>query len=318
MARPRRPLRWLRPHPCALACAFAALAVAALAQADTVAARAAAAFARGSWAEAAPLFDELVRREPANAAVRLQQGVVLLHLGRPDQGLTAIDKAAELGAPAPQVEFRRACAHAVRGDSTAALDALDRALQAGFGVLVQLQKEPLLESVRSTPRFASFVTRIERALNPCKHDPKYREFDFWLGTWDVVPNGAPPGTPGGVNVVTLEHGDCIVHEHWTGNITGESFNLYDKSRGTWVQTWVDSSGGLHEYRGGLDANGSMAFTAELAAVPGQTANPNGRVSTRLTFSKLPGGQVRQLSEQSSDGGKSWQVSYDLIYTRRSE
>jgi hypothetical protein len=153
---------------------------------------------------------------------------------------------------------------------------------------------------------------------PCKEDPKYREFDFWVGTWDVLPNNAKPGAKPGVNVVTLEHGDCIVHEHWQGNMTGESFNLYDASRGAWFQTWVDSTGGMHEYRGGLDANGNMVFTAELAAGPGQATNERGRVPTRLTFAKLPGGQVRQLSEQSTDGGKSWQVSYDLIYTRRRE
>jgi len=121
-----------------------------------------------------------------------------------------------------------------------------------------------------------------------------------------------------VNVVTLEHGDCIVHEHWTGKMTGESFNLYDASRGAWFQTWVDSTGGMHEYKGGLDANGNMAFTAELAAEPGQAKSANGRVPTRLTFLKLAGGQVRQLSEQSTDGGKTWTVAYDLIYTRRRE
>ena len=150
----------------------------------------------------------------------------------------------------------------------------------------------------------------------CKKNPKYREFDYWVGTWDVVPNNAPAGARVNENIVTLEHGDCIVHEHWRGAITGESFNLWDASRGAWFQTWVDSTGGMHEYRGGLDANGNMAFTAELAPYPGQATNERGRVATRLTFLKLGPDQVRQLSEQSTDGGKTWQVAYDLIYTRR--
>jgi hypothetical protein len=37
---------------------------------------------------------------------------------------------------------------------------------------------------------------------------------------------------------------------------------------------------------------------------------------RMTFSQLPGGQVRQFGEQSVDGGKTWATSFDLVYTRR--
>jgi hypothetical protein len=33
----------------------------------------------------------------------------------------------------------------------------------------------------------------------------------------------------------------------------------------------------------------------------------------MTFSKLPGGKVRQLWEASSDGGASWAVSFDGTY-----
>jgi len=175
-----------------------------------------------------------------------------------------------------------------------------------------------MASLRGDPEYDRIVKRIDQALNPCKADPKFRQFDYWVGEWDVVPNGAPPGSPLSENIVTLEHGDCIVHEHWkgAGGGTGESFNLYDASRNAWFQTWADSSGGLHEYKGGLDANGNMAFTAELAPNPGQPVNERGRVPTKLTFLKLGPDQVRQLSEQSADGGKSWQIAYDLIYTRR--
>jgi hypothetical protein len=36
----------------------------------------------------------------------------------------------------------------------------------------------------------------------------------------------------------------------------------------------------------------------------------------MTLSALPTGEVRQLSEQSLDGGKSWAVGYDFTYARR--
>lgn len=36
---------------------------------------------------------------------------------------------------------------------------------------------------------------------------------------------------------------------------------------------------------------------------------------RLRFFKTPEGGIRQLSERTPDGGKTWVVNYDLIYTR---
>ena len=83
------------------------------------------------------------------------------------------------------------------------------------------------------------------------------------------------------------------------------------SRDRWYQTWVDNSGGLHEYKGGLEG-ANMVYFADLAPPPGQT----GRVPTRLTFFNLDPNHVRQLSESTADGGKTWTVNYDLIYTRR--
>ena len=42
--------------------------------------------------------------------------------------------------------------------------------------------------------------------------------------------------------------------------TGQSFNIYDRVRKQWHQTWVDSKGGLHEYWGGLE-DGNMCSSA---------------------------------------------------------
>ena len=59
--------------------------------------------------------------------------------------------------------------------------------------------------------------------------PEYRQFDFWVGTWDVTMRGQPAGG----NLVTLEESGCLVHEHWTGTRggTGQSFNFFDRDDG---------------------------------------------------------------------------------------
>src|SRR5436305_7221358 len=79
---------------------------------------------------------------------------------------------------------------------------------------------------------------------PCRA-PEYRQFDFWLGDWDVY---NAKGTLAGRNLVTSEYGGCVLQEHWTSNgspaQTGSSFNTWSPGRRQWHQTWVDSTGGL--------------------------------------------------------------------------
>jgi hypothetical protein len=144
----------------------------------------------------------------------------------------------------------------------------------------------------------------------------HKQFDFWVGEWDVVPNGQPlpAGQKPMTNVVTKEYGGCVVIEHWEGaQLTGSSFNIYDRTRGQWSQTWVDSSGGRHQYWGGLNSDGAMVFLGDVPLPRGSQFA--GRRTIRLTFFPLGPDKVRQLSEAYMADG-SWSVNYDLIYTRR--
>ncbi len=70
--------------------------------------------------------------------------------------------------------------------------------------------------------------------------PQYRQFDFWVGTWEVT-TGAPLK---GANIVTREVGGCAVFENWHGAFggRGRSMNVYDASDGRWHQQWVENSG----------------------------------------------------------------------------
>jgi hypothetical protein len=142
----------------------------------------------------------------------------------------------------------------------------------------------------------------------------HRQFDFWVGEWDVVPNGTglKPGQKPSSNVITRAHGGCVLVENWTGATggTGMSVNIYDRTRGQWHQTWVDSGGGVHEYWGNLEGS-SMVFHG-TTPVP---SSPELLMHVRLRF--IPTGRdvVRQLSERLNADG-TWSTNYDLIYTRR--
>lgn len=155
--------------------------------------------------------------------------------------------------------------------------------------------------------------------------PEHRQFDFWVGEWEVSPNPAttpanapspPPGRKPASNVIEKAHRGCVIVENWDDGQggTGQSFNVYDRVRQRWQQTWVDSNGGLHEYWGGLK-DGNMVFVGEAPLPP--AAKFAGRRTIRLTFFPLGPDKVRQFSESLGTDG-TWTVNYDLIYTRRAK
>jgi hypothetical protein len=135
---------------------------------------------------------------------------------------------------------------------------------------------------------------------------EHRQLDFWVGNWDVTMRGRPAGT----NVVTLEEGGCLVHEHWTGaqGGTGQSFNFYNREDGEWHQVWVASSGNVLDLAGHY-ADGTLTYL-------GASRQPDGTtLRHRLSFHANPDGTVRQLWETSPDDGATWAVSFDGLYTK---
>lgn len=140
---------------------------------------------------------------------------------------------------------------------------------------------------------------------PCS-EPVHREFDFWLGRWDVVAQGKFAGT----NRIEKVDGGCALYESWSsggGGYTGRSLNSVGGD-GRWRQTWVDTSGLRLELAGGL-VDGKMVLEGET---PGRDkgAPP---VKNRITWSREPEGRVRQHWEASKDGGQTWSTAFDGTY-----
>ena len=138
---------------------------------------------------------------------------------------------------------------------------------------------------------------------------EHRQFDFWIGTWDVF---GPAGRQVGTNRIERIADGCALLEQWTGNgnVTGKSLNIYDATDGRWHQTWVDNGGTLLMLVGGL-VDRSMVMTM---SGPAQAAGKPAPLQ-RITWTPAPDGSVRQLWESSSDDGGSWAVVFDGRYVR---
>jgi len=139
--------------------------------------------------------------------------------------------------------------------------------------------------------------------------PEHRQFDFWLGEWEVT--GAK-GNKAGTNHIQAIHGGCALREEWTGTtgFTGTSLNAFDASSGRWHQTWVGSDGLVLMLDGGL-RDGAMELTGTTRGVDGTVTRH------RIRWTPLGGtpATVRQLWETSGDEGKTWAVAFDGTYRR---
>jgi hypothetical protein len=253
---------------------------------------------------------------PDPATVLVSEAQARVAAGDLSGALARLDEARALNTRPVPVAIWTALVKAKLGDLDAAFAELTRAASMGLGALPPaVAADPAIAALKADARYAALERALDRNARPCEHNPVYRQFDYWLGTWDVRPNGAPATSPPATNVITKIHNGCVILESWTApGMTGQSFNIYDRVSQKWRQTWVDSTGGLHEYTGGV-IDGNMTYEGDIPAPPGPSSS-TGRMHVRLTFFKRDDGSVRQLSERTMDGGKTWQVNYDLIYTRR--
>ena len=144
-------------------------------------------------------------------------------------------------------------------------------------------------------------------------DAESRQFDFWLGEWDVSPSVATSGALVAESSITLHDQGCVILEHWRpfGGGHGHSINGYDASDGKWHQTWIDANGQRTEFAGNLDAEGLMRFDV---LTPPQQGQPPGH--RRMNFQRIDDNTVRQWGDLQPEGGGDLVVEWDFTYRRR--
>lgn len=141
---------------------------------------------------------------------------------------------------------------------------------------------------------------------PCD-SPQHRQFDFWIGRWAVFETRS--GKPAGHSVVERIYDGCALRENWSSpGFTGGSLNHFSAADGHWRQTWTDSAGAWREFVGGLE-DGRMVLVWRYPAKDAEA----GEVQVRMTFTPQGGGEVRQYSDVSRDGGRTWRERYDYTY-----
>ena len=264
-------------------------------------------FKAQKWPDVAKAYEAITKNEPKNGRAWYRLGYALHSMGNFEQAAWSYQRAVEI-AGNPLAMYNLACSYARLKDKDKAFEWLNKSINSGFIGSTQLQKDADLAILRDDARFKESITLADRATRPCEFASEYKQFDFWVGEWNVE---TTQGQPAGKNIIERMEQGCILMENWTGAAggTGKSINFYNSSTGKWRQTWVDSTGNVAEYEGEYK-DGAMRFDGN------PVINNGKKTLRRLTLSIQGPDRVRQLFEQSADDGKTWTTQYDLIYVRK--
>jgi len=147
-----------------------------------------------------------------------------------------------------------------------------------------------------------------------------RQFDFWVGTWDVnlrirQEDGSwPDAVRSTVRIFPILSGKAIL-ELWSDErvegIKGYSLRYFDTARSEWV-LWLNWPG--------PNRSGSSSLAGTFRHGRGEffstRANPDGgETISRYTFSDITPTSLRWDDAFSSDGGRSWTHGWIMEFTR---
>src|SRR4029078_8672821 len=100
-------------------------------------------------------------------------------------------------------------------------------------------------------RRAAIAAHAQAMAPGCKL-PEHRQFDFWVGRWDVYPTGKDKLVAH--SLIENLYGGCVIAENWMPlkGTEGGSLNTYAPEDRQWPQVWMDA------------ANGRVGFDGRLA------------------------------------------------------
>ncbi|HEX6999096.1 MAG TPA: tetratricopeptide repeat protein [Gammaproteobacteria bacterium] len=266
------------------------------------------AFEAGRWEEAIAEYRELLADYPEDRLALLRIAQAERELGRHEQALATLEQARTANAPEAMIDFERARNLALLGRHDEAIAALESADHSGLRALELLEQAKELDPLRDDRRFRSVYDSVRARVYPCEGSRPARDFDFWLGRWEVR---LPDGTLVGHDTVTKRDGGCTVHEHWegAGGSSGTSVSFYLPSRGEWRQVWSGSGGTFIDMTGRL-VDGAMRMEGTL-----EYAAQDRVVAFRATWTPGPDGRVRQRMEEFDLAAGTWVVWFDGFFRR---
>ena len=265
-------------------------------------------FSAQKWPEAADAYEQVVKSETSNAAAWSNLGSARYWLKQYQPAADAFEKSVAINASGFTM-YNLACVYSLLGQKDKAIEWLAKTVDNPKMILPAVNfNDPDLAAIKDDARFKALADKVDRKIHPCKFSDESKQFDFWVGEWDVY---NPQGRKTGTSVIQSIASGCGVLENWTDGFggSGKSINFYDPTDHKWYQYWVGQNNAPARYAGAY-SDGALRYIGESSVVNGKKIIP------RLTFFNVDPNTVRQFAERSDDDGKTWTTVYDFKYIRR--
>ncbi len=266
------------------------------------------------WKAAKDMYEKLVGDTLHNSIAWNRLGFSNYHLGNYDKAMQCYKNALVFNPILPvkaSAYSRMARVYAIKNEKQNALAAIDSSFNAGYTNIAELDTLKDFNSIRNDAAFISLRQKVYAIAFPCMVDAHAREFDFWVGEWDVYKTGTKQPIVGH-SLIQMISGGCAILENWDSQAsTGKSINFIDPNTNKWKQSWSGSyANGNQEFTNGEYRDGAMHFDFETKDAQGN------RITGRFIFYNQGPNQIRQFSETSNDNGKTWTTNYDFTYIRK--
>ena len=147
---------------------------------------------------------------------------------------------------------------------------------------------------------ASAFDVLAQDVAPLVESSDTHYYDFWVGRWAVVKEGAvDPAGP--TFTVTRGVHAAAVEETWGGAIDARAFRTWDKTAGRWMHVWVSANGLFQVWEGRRVGKDWYMF---------KEFEINGdRYLSRQGILRVDESRAVRISERSDDGGQTWTVRF---------
>lgn len=264
-------------------------------------------YINSNWVKAIELYSKIVSVEDKNLNAWARLTTAYINKNDYDNAFSTLEIAVTKG-DHPNLWYNLSCMYARKNMKEKSIDALRKSIAAGYASSEKTINDEDFLAIKDDKDFLEVIEEMKRQEFPCLYNERLKEFEFWVGEWNVY---TTLGNKAGDSKIEKILNECVIMENWT-NINGrkgKSFNVINSNTGNWEQTWVDDSGNITEFKKGKIQNNALSFIAE------DKDQKNQMQYQRLTFFKNADGTVRQLGEISGNG-TDWQISYDLLYKKK--
>ena len=160
----------------------------------------------------------------------------------------------------------------------------------------------------------TLMSGAEAQAEPDSRAPESKQFDFWLGEWDLTWPGEHQGEiRHGSNKVRRALNGYVLHEQFDGGtaipLRGISLSTYNQQRQQWEQAWVDNEATYRNFAGGM-RNREMVLEREGESSDGSP------MRQRMVYKNISADSFDWSWEQSKNNGETWMTIWPIHYSRK--